>query len=115
MPDYMILIYDDEAAMADATAEEFGKLLEEHGAFMADHASVLRGGNAVHPSTSARSIRRDRVGDVVVTDGPFISATEAVGGYYMIEADDLEQAVAVAERVPARFGGVEVRPVRVLG
>jgi hypothetical protein len=113
MSQYMILIYDDEAAMAQADPTEFRQLLDDHGAFMEKHTAALRGGSAVQPSSTATAIRRDRSGDAVVNAGPFHQTKESLGGYYLIEAEDLDEALTVAKQVPARFGGVEVRPVRV--
>jgi len=70
-------------------------------------AKIL-GGNALQPTSTATTIRDD-----VVTDGPFIESKEALGGYYLIEANDLDQALAVAKLCPANQGGVEVRPIMV--
>ena len=71
------------------------------------------GGNALQPTATATTIRRDGAGGFTVTDGPFAETKEALGGYYLIEAADLDEAIAIAKQVPARFGGVEVRPVMV--
>jgi hypothetical protein len=68
----------------------------------------------LQPSATATSVRRDASGRVTVTDGAFAETKEALGGYYVIEADDLDEALAVAKQVPAPFGGVEVRPVRTI-
>ena len=115
MAQYAILIYEDEASWADAGQEAFDRLLEEHAAFRRDNASVLRGGSALQPTGTATFVRKDPSGGLAVTDGAFAETKEALGGYYVVEAADLDEAVAVAERVPAPFGGVEVRPVMVLG
>lgn len=101
----LVLIYEDEAGW-QAGGEAFEAGLRAHREFGEKHASVLRGGNALQPTSTATSIR-----DGVVTDGPFSETKEALGGYYLIEADDLDQALAIAKDVPAPFGGVEVRPV----
>ena len=66
----------------------------------------LLGGNALQPTSTATTIRND-----VVTDGPFIESKEALGGYYLIEASDLDHALEIAKLCPAQFGGVEVRPI----
>ena len=105
---YAILIYED-----DAGQEAFDRTLKEHAAFAEEHAGALRGGSALHPT--ATSVRKDPSGGFAVTDGAFAETKEALNGYYVIEAADLDEAVAVAKRVPARSGGVEVRPVMVLG
>jgi hypothetical protein len=105
MGQYLVLLYEDEAGwQAGGEAAEQG--LKAHQEFGAKYADVLRGGNALQPTGTATTIR-----DGVVTDGPFIETKEALGGYYLIEADDLDQALAVAKEVPAPFGGVEVRPI----
>jgi hypothetical protein len=113
MSQYLILIYEDKAKWAAATPEESKQILKEHNEFGQRHGAVLRGGNALHPTSTATSIRRDAAGGFTVTDGAFAETKEALGGYYLIEAADLDEAVAIAKQVPAHFGGVEVRPVRI--
>ena len=109
MAQYLVLIYEDEAGwQAGGEAAEAG--LKAHQVFGEQHGSVLRGGEALQPTSTATTIR-----DGVVTDGPFIESKEALGGYYLVEADDLDQALAVAKDVPAPFGGVEVRPIMTFG
>ena len=71
------------------------------------------GGQALQPTTTATSIRSDGNGGATVTDGPFAETKEALGGFYLIEAPDLDAAIAIAKTVPAALGGVEVRPVMV--
>jgi len=106
---YLVLIYEDEAGwQAGGPAAEAG--MAAHTEFAQKHGDVLRGGEALQPTGTATSIR-----DGVVTDGPFAESKEALGGYYVIEADDLDQALAVAKDVPAPFGGVEVRPIMTFG
>jgi hypothetical protein len=89
------------------------EIYAEHGAFGEANRAAVSGGNALAPSGAATSIRRDSSGELTVTDGPFVETKEALGGYYLIEAADLDQAIGIAKQVPARFGGVEVRPIRV--
>ena len=84
-----------------------------HTTFGEQNGAKLRGGNALHPTSSATSLRHDSSGKLVVTDGAFAETKEALGGYYVIEAADLDEAIAIAAQVPASFGGVEVRPIRV--
>ena len=67
----------------------------------------------LEPTATATSVRSDGAGGFTVTDGPFAETKEALGGYYLITADDLDAAIAIAKQVPAPFGGVEVRPVMV--
>ena len=111
MSQYLILIYANEAVWASATPEENAQLHKEHQEFSQRHAAVLVGGNALHPTSTATSIRPQADGGHTVTDGAFAETKEALGGYYLVEAADLDQAVAIAEQVPTRSGGVEVRPV----
>jgi hypothetical protein len=113
MAQYLVLIYEDEASYANADAAVYEQVMKAHNDFGAANGASLRGGNALQPTSTATSIRRDASGNVAVTDGPFAETKEALGGYYVIEAPDLDGAIAVAKQVPARFGGVEVRPVMV--
>jgi hypothetical protein len=115
MSEYLILIYEDEGKWASATPDEAEQMHKEHAVFGQQHAGAIRGGNALHPSSTATSIRRDGTGGFTVTDGAFAETKEALGGYYLIEAADLDEAISVARQVPAHFGGVEVRPVRIIG
>ncbi len=111
MAQFMILIYEDETGYATATPEVYGEILEEHNRFSAGVEALgakLVGGEALEPTTTATSVRGTEV-----TDGPFAETKEALGGYYLVDAPDLDTALAVARKVPARFGGVEVRPVMV--
>jgi hypothetical protein len=107
---YMLLIYGDEKALNDAEREEcYGEStqlahqLSAAGRYLA--AAPLR------PTSTATSVRV-RDGQRVVTDGPFAETREQLGGYFMIDARDLDEAIAIAARIPmARRGTVEVRPV----
>jgi hypothetical protein len=110
MSQYLILIYEDEAGYATATPEVLGEVMEAHNQFTAaveTTGAKIVGGEALQPTTTATSVR----GGSEVTDGPFVETKEALGGYYLIEAPDLDTALAVGKLCPARFGGVEVRPV----
>jgi hypothetical protein len=108
---YIILIYEDEAAYADPSPEVWKQAMEAHGRFagqVGEKGGKILGGEALQPGSTATSIRGD-----VVTDGPFAETKEALGGYYLIEARDLDHALDIAKLTPARFGGVEVRPIMV--
>ena len=78
-----------------------------HHEFADKHGAVAAGGEALQGSAH----RDAPIRDSVVTDGPFAETKELLGGYYVIEADDLDAALAIAKDVPAKFGGVEVRPI----
>ncbi len=113
MSKYLVLIYEDEVAYAKATPEVLAEVMAAHQQFEADVAKIgaqLLGGDALAPTQTATSLR---AGGTEVTDGPFAETKEALGGYYLIEAADLDQALAVGKACPARFGGVEVRPVMI--
>lgn len=107
---YMLLIYLDEHALDDAEREhcyvestQLAKDLSAKGQFL--------GTNPLHPTTTATSVRV-RDGKPLVTDGPFAETREQLGGYFLIEAKDLDAAIGIAARIPgARRGTVEIRPV----
>ena len=111
MPNYLLSIYRDETAAAQATGDEVSTPYRE---FMQRRAGSLRAGAALEPASTATSVRADGSGGFAITDGPFGESKEVLGGYYVIEAEDLDEALAIAKEVPAPFGGVEVRPIRVL-
>ena len=110
MAQYLVLIYESEAAYADGGQEAWSEITQAHVEFGEKFADAIVGGNALQPTMTATSIRAN---GTEVTDAPFAEAKEALGGYYLIEAVDLDAAIEVAKQVPARFGGVEVRPVMV--
>ncbi len=112
MAEYLVLIYEDEAGWENADADTTDRILTEHRAFVAGHGQALRGGHALEPVATATTLRRDATGEMVITDGPFAETKEALGGFYLIDAADLDEALGIARRVPAPFGGVEVRPIR---
>jgi hypothetical protein len=112
MAQYLMLIYEDEARWAEASPEQAQEVMRRHDDFVASHHSVLRGGHALQPTSTATSLRTDPSGHLAVTDGAFAETKEAVGGYYVIEAANLDEALAVAKAIPAPFGGVEIRPVK---
>ena len=110
---YMLLIYDDENVWASMPEEErnaaYGEYfsytneLREKGAFVA--------GDQLQPTAAATTVRVKK-GEQVVTDGPFAETKEQLGGFYLVEADSADEALAWAEKIPAaRYGSIEVRPV----
>ncbi|MGW2938056.1 YciI family protein [Streptomyces sp. NPDC055722] len=111
MSQYLVLIYEDEAQYANATPEVFQEVMDAHNKFGADNKDALVGGQALQPTTTATVLRTDGKGGHIVTDGPYAETKEALGGYYLIEAADLDAALAIAKQVPAKFGCVEVRPI----
>lgn len=110
---YLCLIYDDEKAWQKMTKAEMEKGSAEYFAFTDSikKSGNYLGGNALQPTNTATSVRV-RNGKVSTTDGPYVETKEQLGGYYLIEANDLNDAVKVAARIPgARMGTVEVRPI----
>jgi hypothetical protein len=110
MAQYLILIYEDEASYANATPEVLGEVMQAHNDFASQveaRGVKILAGHALQSTGTATSVR----GGTEVTDGPFVETKEALGGYYLIEAPDLDAALRIARQVPAPFGGVEVRPV----
>jgi hypothetical protein len=109
MAEYLILIYENEDAYVTGGPEVWQAAGAAHGRFaeqVGEKGGKMLGGNALQPTGTATSIRSD-----VVTDGPFAETKEALGGYYLIEARDLDHALEIAKLCPAPFGGVEVRPI----
>jgi hypothetical protein len=110
---YLCLIYGDESHWAKMPKPDADKMHSEYGAFTEDikKSGHLLGGNALQPAHSATTVRV-RNGKTSTTDGPFAETKEQLGGYYLIEARDLNDAIQVAGRIPgARVGSIEVRPV----
>ena len=110
---YLCLIYDDERAFEKLPPAESAKIVDE---FHAYTESVKKsghyvGGNALAPTHAATTVRV-RQGKLATTDGPFAETKEQLGGYYLLKARDLNEAIQLASRIPgARFGSVEVRPI----
>lgn len=114
MAQYLLLIYENEAAYEKPDLELWDQLMKAHGAFakaVVDQGGKILGGEALQPTTTATSVRGEASGDKVVTDGPFVETKEALGGFYIVEAADLDQAISFAKQCPAPAGGIEVRPV----
>ena len=106
MGEYMVMIWQDEAAWYAAGDNSVRQIMQAHDDFQRSNAGALRGGNRLRSSGSGASIR-----DGVVTDGAFTETKEVLGGYYLIDAAGLDEAVAIAGQLPSPFGRVEVRPV----
>ena len=110
---YLLLIYDDEKKINALSQADQGAMF---GAYMDFTNGIKKSGNyragdALQPIATATSVRV-RDGKTLQTDGPFAETREQLGGYYLVEAKDLDEAVAIAARIPsARTGTIEVRPV----
>jgi hypothetical protein len=111
---YLCLIYDEEKNLAAMSKSEMDALMGEYFAFTKEiqQSGQYLGGNDLQPVRMATTVRV-RGGKVSTTDGPFAETKEQLGGYYLIEAKDLNEAIQVASRIPsARIGSVEVRPIQ---
>jgi len=113
MAEYLLLIYEDESRLEAAGPETFNEIMAGHQTFGTKHGAAIRGGNALQSTSTATSVRPEAAGGSTVTDGPFAETKEALGGYYLVEAADLDEALGIAKDIPTPFGGVEVRPIRV--
>lgn len=110
---YMILIYDAESTLAKMSPDEGQRLHDEYMKFTDEirASGHLLGGEALESVRTATTVRI-REGKTSTTDGPFAETREQLGGFYLIEAKDLDEALKIAARVPsARIGSIEVRPV----
>jgi len=117
MPQYLALIYNTQDV--DWSDPQHADVTKEYVAFGEAAAAVLRGGNALYPTSTATTVRvpGGPAGDVLVSDGPYAETAEVLGGYYLLECADLDEAVRWAARIPAAWhgGAVEVRPVLPMG
>ncbi|HEY3742016.1 MAG TPA: YciI family protein [Bryobacteraceae bacterium] len=105
---FLLLLYDNEQRWTNGYPPEE---MAEYQKFGKENGPSLRGGNALQPSTTATTVRV-RNGEQTATDGPFAETKEQLGGYYLVEAKDRAEAIAIAAKIPgARHGSVEVRPV----
>ena len=114
---YLLLIYSAESDMQTKSPEELGAFNAEYGTFTQSiiQSGHYKGGEALDPVSTAKSVRV-RGGEMVVTDGPFAETREQLGGFYLVEAKDIDEAAAIAARIPsAREGTIEVRPIMVWG
>jgi hypothetical protein len=113
---YLLLIYADEQVIASKTPEEQAAILNAWFAYTADAqaSGKMLGGEALTPTTTATTVRVTN-GQTLIADGPFAETKEQLGGYYVIDADDLDEAIAWAAKMPhlAAGGSVEVRPIMV--
>jgi hypothetical protein len=110
---YLCLIYEDEKEWEKRPPAESAKIMDEFFAYTDSirNSGNYVGGNALQPTRTATTVRMRR-GRIETTDGPFAETKEQLGGYYLLNARDLNEAIQLAARIPgARFGCVEVRPV----
>jgi len=110
---YLLMIYGNEAGMLSASKEQAGQMMAAYAAYTEamKKAGVYIGGNRLQPTSTATTVRAQN-GKSNVLDGPYAETKEQLGGYYMIEAPDLDAALAWAARCPgATYGAIEVRPI----
>jgi len=110
---YLLLIYNSESELQSMSEGEGANMLKEFGEFTQSiiASGNYKGGNRLHYTAKATTVRV-RNGKTTATDGPFAETKDQLGGYYLIEAADLDEATAIAARIPtARMGSIEVRPV----
>ncbi|MBO0868739.1 MAG: hypothetical protein J2P15_09265 [Micromonosporaceae bacterium] len=114
MAKYLILIYGDERQWAAMSTQERQRLDAAHRAFSEAAGGKLLGGHELQPAPAATTLRTDSAGRLSITDGPFLETKEAVGGYYLVEAADLDEVTKLAAglyEVSAGHSGVEIRPI----
>jgi hypothetical protein len=110
---FLALIYNDERLYTDVTPEEGAAIFQAHGEFgqAAGEAGVFGGGDGLQPTNTATTLRV-RDGERMLTDGPYAETKEQLGGYYLLDCKDLDDALNWAARIPeAKTGAIEVRPV----
>jgi hypothetical protein len=116
MPRYAALIYGDAATETSGTPEQWATIMQEYNDFgaTAGAAGVIGGGEALQPTPTATTIhvKGGKGGELVTTDGPFAETKEVLGGFYLLDCADLDEAIRWAAQIPGAWHGrVEVRPV----
>src|SRR5712672_234166 len=109
---YLLMMYRNEADLGKMDAAERQKMTAEYGVFTQSiiQSGYFKAGDGLQPTTTATTVRV-RDGKMLTTDGPFAETREQLGGYYLVEAKDLDTALGIAARIPgARDGSIEVRP-----
>ena len=110
---YMLIFAGEEGGWDDVTPEQMKESMQRWSAFERElgEAGALIAGEGLQDSSTATTIRIQDDGERIVSDGPFAETKEQVGGFYLIECDNLDQALEWAHKVPLRDGGIEIRPV----
>lgn len=115
MGKYMLLIHGDREVWEEIPADERRRILEGHRGFSDAAGAAVLGGRELAPASTSTTLRSRGGGRPEVTDGPFLETKEVLGGYYLIEADDLDEAIRLAALLPETTApytaGVEIRPV----
>ena len=107
---YLLALIGDQSRFAEATPEERQALMQAWDGYTraAIDAGVYLGGEGLQPPTTATTVKIQETGDHIVTDGPFAETREQLGGYYLLDCKDLDDALAWAKRIPSPGGSVEV-------
>jgi hypothetical protein len=110
---YLLTLYGDETRFAEMTPEQLAGGMQQWDAYTtaAIDAGVHLGGEGLQPSATATTVQIREDGDRIVSDGPFVETKEQLGGFYLLDCKDLDDALAWAKRIPMPGGTVEVRPV----
>ncbi|HYK84663.1 MAG TPA: YciI family protein [Ktedonobacteraceae bacterium] len=110
---YLLLIYQDEAAHAQWSQEQLAAEYQAYNVYSEEvtKSGAAKSGNALMPTNTATTVRV-RNGKLLTTDGPFAETKEQLGGYYLMNCKDLDEAIALAARIPAASdGSIEIRPI----
>ena len=110
---YLLMIYQNEAEYGKVDPAILQKVFEEYGTFTQSivQSGNFKAGDRLQPTTTATTVRV-RDGKTLTTDGPFAETREQLGGYYQVEAKDLDEAIEIAARIPSsKYGTIEIRPI----
>jgi hypothetical protein len=110
---YLLMIYTNEKQIGSMSPDALNAMSQEYGEFTKSivQAGKFKAGDRLKPTSTASTVRV-RDGKVTTTDGPFAETREQLGGYYLVDAKDLDEAIGIAARIPgARHGSIEVRPI----
>ena len=109
---YLLLIYQDEAAHSHWSEEELAAEYQDYFAFGAETEKLgVSAGDALMPTNTATTVRV-RNGKIMTTDGPFAETKEQLGGYYVLNCNDLDEAIEIAAKIPgSKHGSIEIRPI----
>ncbi|MGH2962923.1 MAG: YciI family protein [Solirubrobacterales bacterium] len=110
---YLLTLWGDESRFADQTPEQMQEGMKRWDAYTraAEDAGVHLGGEGLQPTATATTVEIAQSGDPIVSDGPFAETKEQLGGFYLLECSDLDEAIGWARKIPMPGGKVEVRPV----
>ena len=110
---YLLTLYGDESRYADMTPEQSAESMKRWEAYTIEtrDAGAFLAGEGLQPSATATTVKIEESGDHIVSDGPFAETKEQLGGFYMLECANLDEAIGWAKKIPMQGGTIEVRPV----